>query len=67
MAMTLRLTNEEQQALKDRAAAEGVPMQEVARRAIREYVEMEDHRDRVQAAAERIARVHADALRRLGE
>lgn len=42
-------------------------MQDVARRAIREYVGIEDHRDRVHAAAGRIARVHADALRRLGE
>ncbi len=67
MAMTLRLTDEEQQALKDRAAAEGVPMQDVARRAIREYVGIENHRDRVNVAAERIARAHADALRRLGE
>lgn len=67
MAMTLRLTDDEQQALKDRAAAEGVPMQDIARRAIREYVGIEDHRDRVYAAAERVARAHADALRRLGE
>ena len=67
MAMTLRLTDEEQQALKARAAAEGVPMQDVARRAIREYIGIEEHRERVFAAAERIARVHADALRRLGE
>ena len=67
MAMTLRLTDEEQQALRDRAAAEGVPMQDIARRAIREYVGIEGHRDRVYAAAERVARAHADALRRLGE
>lgn len=67
MAMTLRLTEEEQEALRGRAAAEGVPMQDIARRAIREYVGIEDHRDRVYAAAERVARAHADALRRLGE
>ena len=65
--MTLRLSDEEQQALKERAAAEGVPMQDVARRAIREYIGLEAHRERVFAAAERIARAHADALRRLGE
>jgi len=67
MAMTLRLTDEEQHALKERATAEGVSMQDVARRAIRDYVERSEHRDRVATAAERILDVHADAIERLGQ
>ena len=66
MAMTLRLTADEQALLKARAAREGVSMQEVARRAVREYVGAEDRRDRVLAAAERVVTAHADALERLG-
>ena len=67
MAMTLRLTDEEQAALKARAEAEGISMQEAARRAVREFVSRSDHRERVALAAERVTRAHADALRRLGE
>lgn len=64
--MTLRLTDEEQAALRERAAAEGISMQDAARRAVREFVARGDHRDRVSAAAHLIMDVHADALRRLG-
>jgi hypothetical protein len=67
MAMTLRLTDDEQAALRERADAEGISMQEAARRAVREFVIRGQHRDRVSAAAARIMDVHADALRRLGE
>jgi plasmid stability protein len=66
MAMTLRLTEEEQQGLRDRAAAEGISMQDAARRAIRDYVARSEHRARVAAAADLIADVHADAIDRLG-
>lgn len=41
-------------------------MQEVARRAVREYVGLEDHRDRVFASATRVLTAHADAIERLG-
>ena len=64
--MTLRLTAEEQERLKDQAAVEGVSMQDVARRAIRDYVARSDHRSRVSVAADLIMDVHADALDRLG-
>lgn len=64
--MTLRLTDDEQEHLRTRAADEGVSMQEVARRAIREYVGLEDHRDRVFRAAQRVMAAHADAIDRLG-
>lgn len=66
MAMTLRLTEEEQAALRQRAEAEGVSMQEAARRAVREYVARGQHRDRVMAAAEQVITAHGDALDRLG-
>ena len=66
MAMTLRLSDEEQELLRRRAAEEGVSMQEVARRALREYVGLEDHRDRVFASARRVLAAHADAIERLG-
>lgn len=64
--MTLRLSDEEQELLRRRAAEEGVSMQEVARRAVREYVGIEDHRDRVFASARRVLTAHADAIERLG-
>lgn len=66
MAMTLRLTDEEQEALRSRAAAEGISMQEAARRAVREYVSGREHRDRVHETASRVIDVHADAIDRLG-
>ncbi len=65
--MTLRLTEEEQAALRQRAELEGISLQEAARRAVREFVDRSDHRDRVAEAAARILRSHEDALRRLGE
>lgn len=66
MAMTLRLTEDEQEALRERAAVEGVSMQDLARRAVREYVGLADHRDSVVTSACRILEVHADAIERLG-
>ena len=66
MAMTLRLTDDEQAALRERAEAEGISMQEAARRAVRDYVASGRHRERVSAAAKRVMDVHADALERLG-
>ena len=65
MAMTLRLTDDEQTALKARADAEGISMQDAARRAIREYVARQQHRELVSAAADHILEVHADAIERL--
>ena len=67
MAMTLRLTEAEQEALKARADAEGISMQEAARRAVREFVARSDHRDRVGQAARQVMDAHAQALRQLGE
>ena len=67
MAMTLRLTDAEQTALRERAELEGISMQEAARRAVRDYITRGQHVDRVSAAADRVMVAHADALRRLGE
>lgn len=64
--MTLRLTDEEQVALRDQAARDGISMQEAARRAVREYVDRSRHRARVDVVAERVVVAHEDALRRLG-
>lgn len=60
-------TDTEQQALRERADAEGISMQEAARRAVREFVERGQHRARVGSAAALVLDRHADALRRLGE
>jgi predicted transcriptional regulator len=66
MAMTLRLSDNDQQALKARAEVEGISMQEAARRAIRDYVARSEHRSRVTVAADLIVDAHADAIDRLG-
>jgi plasmid stability protein len=65
--MTLRLTDDEQAALRERAAREGISMQDAARRAVREYVSRGEHRRRVADAAERVTSAHSDALKRLGQ
>ena len=67
MPMTLRLTEHEHDALRSRAEADGISLQEAARQAIREYVALRDHRDRVTVSGARILTTHTDALRRLGE
>jgi plasmid stability protein len=67
MAMTLRLTDDEQAALRERAEAEGISMQEAARQAVRDYIAAGRHRQRVSAAAKRVMDAHADALQRLGQ
>jgi plasmid stability protein len=66
MAMTLRLTDDEQTALRERADAEGISMQEAARRAVRSYVTQGKHRDRVSDAARRVMDAHREAIERLG-
>ena len=66
MAMTLRLPDDEQAALRERAKAEGISMQEAARQAIRDYLARRAHHERVSAAAVFITDAHRDALDRLG-
>jgi predicted transcriptional regulator len=67
MAMTLRLTDEETEALRAQAEREGRSMQVVARAALRQYIERDAHRSRVAASAREGAARYAEALRRLGE
>lgn len=67
VAMTLRLSDAEQSALRERAAAEGISMQEAARRAVRDYLTRQAHQERVEAAAMIITEAHAEALERLGQ
>lgn len=64
--MTLRLTDDEKAALRERAEAEGISMQDAARRAVRAYVAQGLHRERVSLAVQKVVAVHADALERLG-
>jgi plasmid stability protein len=64
MAMNLRLSEEETQALRDKAAEQGRSMQEVAREAIRQYTS--DRSARLAAAVDRIIVEDAELLRRLG-
>lgn len=66
MAMTLRLDEDDQEALKARAAAEGISMQDAARRAIRDYIARSEHRAKVATATDLILDVHAEAIERLG-
>jgi predicted transcriptional regulator len=67
MAMTLRLSNEQTEALRTRAEKEGRSMQQVARAALDDYLlraQDDELTDRLTAhGAERFA----DLLRRLGE
>lgn len=65
MAMTLRLSEKEQRALKKRAERDGVSMQDAARRAIREYLDNSEHTTRVIDAAKQIMKVHAEAIEQL--
>lgn len=64
--MTLRLTEEETEALRARAEAEGRSMQEVARQAVREYVDRSSHEGRVADASARMRERWGSVLDRLG-
>jgi Ribbon-helix-helix protein, copG family len=67
MAMTLRLDDGETEALRERAEYEGRSMQEVARQAVREYVERTSRRDLLDRVLDEELPRYAEALRRLGE
>ncbi|HZC62143.1 MAG TPA: ribbon-helix-helix protein, CopG family [Streptosporangiaceae bacterium] len=65
--MTLRLSDEEADALRQRARLEDRSMQEVAREAIREYVEQRSREDLLEQVLDEEVPRYAEALRRLGE
>jgi predicted transcriptional regulator len=67
MAMTLRLTPEETEALRRRAEREGRSMQEVAREAVRDYVERSSRRELLDRVLDRELPRFAEALERLGQ
>lgn len=67
MPMTLRLTEEEADALRRRAEREDRSMQDVARQAIREYVERHSRDDLLEKVLDEEIPRYAEALRRLGE
>ncbi|WP_106538031.1 hypothetical protein [Haloactinopolyspora alba] len=67
MAMTLRLTEEETEALRRQAEREHRSMQEVARLAIVERAERDERREHVRELAGRVRERHADLLDRLAQ
>ena len=67
MAMTLRLDEYEASALRARAELEGRSMQDVARQAIREYVDRTSRRDLLNRVLDEDLPRYSEALRRLGE
>ncbi|HUO70716.1 MAG TPA: ribbon-helix-helix protein, CopG family [Solirubrobacteraceae bacterium] len=67
MAMTLRLTDDEAEALRLRAEREGRSMQEVARSAVREYVDRTSRQELLDEVLDDELPRYAEALRRLGE
>lgn len=67
MAMTLRLSDEETDALRRRAQREGRSMQDVARAAVREYIDRTSRRELLDEVLDEELPRFAEALRRLGE
>ncbi|MGI8592033.1 MAG: CopG family transcriptional regulator [Nakamurella sp.] len=65
--MTLRLTDELTEALRDAAAADGRSMQQTAALAIERYVAERRHTAAVTALATEAAAEYPETLRRLGE
>jgi hypothetical protein len=66
MAMTLRLDDDETSALRKRADLEDRSMQEIARAAIREYIEHHSRSDLIDGILDRELPRYAEALERLG-
>jgi plasmid stability protein len=67
MAMTLRLSDEQTEALRARAGREGRSMQQVARTALDEYLLRAEDDEQTDRLAEQGAKRFAELLRRLGE
>jgi predicted transcriptional regulator len=67
MAMTLRLTDPEAEALRRRAEAEGRSMQEVARAAVREYIEIHSRAELLDHVLDNELPRYAEALHRLAQ
>lgn len=67
MAMTLRLTDQETDALRMRAEREGRSMQDVARQAVRDYVERSSRTELLDNVLDEELPKFAEALHRLGK
>ena len=67
MAMTLRLDEQETEALRRRAELEGRSMQDVARQAVRDYIERKSTRELLDRVLDRELPRYAEALERLGQ
>ncbi|MBA2574345.1 MAG: DUF6290 family protein [Actinomycetota bacterium] len=67
MPMTLRLTDEEAEALRRRADLEARSMQDVVRQAVREYVENHSRADLLDQVLDDELPRYAEALDRLGQ
>ena len=65
--MTLRLTDDETEALRRRAELERRSMQDVAREAIRTYVETTSRRELLDRVLDEELPRYAEALERLGQ
>ena len=65
MAMTLRLSDADTAALRRRAEIEGASMQDVAQRAIRQYVEQVSKADLIDQVLDTELPRYAEALDRL--
>jgi predicted transcriptional regulator len=67
MAMTLRLTDAQSEALRRRAEREGRSMQQVALTAVDDYLARTEDDELTERLAERGAERFSELLRRLGE
>ncbi len=67
MAMTLRLSDTEAEALRLRAERESRSMQDVARQAVREYVENHSRAELLDRVLDEELPRYAEALERLGQ
>jgi len=67
MPMTLRLSDDEADALRRRAEFESRSMQDVAKQAVREYVENHSRRDLLESVLDTELPRYAEALERLGQ
>lgn len=65
MPMTLRLTDLDAEALRRRAQVEGVSMQDVVQRALRQYIERQSRADLIDQVLDAELPRYAEALERL--
>lgn len=65
--MTLRLSDDEMEALRERAEYEHRSMQDIARQAVREYVEHHSSADLLDRVLDKQLPRYAEALKRLGQ